>query len=107
MVLGTAGGFVTIEFGVVGLSLLGMSIALIAWKGPRLFASGGLLSGFGLLWTLLFARVALTCGAEALFPNGSCSTEDLTPWIAGSCAVFVAGLVLSIVAIDRRGPRRG
>jgi hypothetical protein len=56
---------------------------------------------------VLFARVALTCGPQALLPDPGCFTEDLTPWIAGSGAVFVAGLVFSIVAFRsrRRAPR--
>jgi len=102
LVLGVATGFVTIELGVIGLSLVLASIALIVWKGPRLPGFGGLLAGFGGLWTFLFARVALTCGPQALLPDSGCFTEDLTPWIAGSGALFAAGLVLSIVALRRR-----
>lgn len=95
LVLGVASGFLVLELGVVGLAFVVASIAVIAWKGPRIVVFGGLLAGFGGLWTVLFARVALTCGAAALFPDQTCSTEDLTPWVLGSAAVLVLGLGVS------------
>jgi hypothetical protein len=105
LVLGVASGFLTIELGVVGLAALLVSIALIAWKGPRLLAAGGLLTGFGVLWTVLFLRVALTCGETAFFPDPTCFTEDLTAWAAGSAAIFIGGLLASAAALGRM--RRG
>lgn len=104
LVLGVACGFLVIELGVVGLAFLALAVFLIVWKGPRMLAFGGLLTGFGCLWAVLFARVALTCGADAFFPDAGCATEDLTSWIAGSAAIFVLGLGLSAVAL-RRMPR--
>ena len=101
LVLGVASGFLVIEFGVLGLTFLAVAVLLIAWKGPRLLALGGLLSGFGLLWTVLFARVQLTCGPRAMLPESGCSSDDLSRWILGSAGVFVLGLVLSAVALRR------
>ena len=101
LVLGIASGFLGIEFGVLGLTFLALAVLLIAWKGPRLLALGGLLSGFGLLWTVLFARVQLTCGPRAMFPESGCSSEDLSQWILGSAGVFAFGLLLSAIALRR------
>ena len=102
LVLGIASGFLVIEVGVVGLAFVAASIALIAWKGPRLLALGGLLTGFGGLWMVLFARVTLTCGADAFVPDPSCSTEDLTPWLVGSAAMLVLGLGIAGYGSRRR-----
>ena len=102
VVLGTASGFLVVELGVIGLAFALVSIALIAWKGPPLIAFGGLLAGFGGLWTLLIGRVALTCGADAFFPDPNCMTDDLTAWVAGSALLFLGGLVASAVGMRRR-----
>ena len=99
LVLGVACGFLLIELGVVGLAFLALAVLLIVWKGPRMLAFGGLLTGFGCLWTVLLARVALTCGVDAFFPDANCATEDLTSWISGSAAIFVVGLGMSAVAL--------
>jgi hypothetical protein len=101
LVLGVASGFLLIELGVIGLAFLAVALVVISWKGPRLLAAGGLLTGSGVLWTVLFARVALTCGATAFFPDPNCSTDDLTPWVASSAAIFIAGLLLSAFALAR------
>ena len=106
VVLGAVGGIGSLTFGVLGLAFLAVAALLIAWKGPRLLAGAGLVTGAGLIWTVLFTRVQLTCGQGEIGPNGGCFTEDLTPWIAGSAAVFVAGLVASALAL-RRMQRRG
>jgi hypothetical protein len=102
VVLGTASGFLVIELGVIGLAFVLVSIGLIAWKGPRLAAFGGLLAGFGGLWTVLIGRVALTCGADAFLPDPNCMTDDLTSWVAGSGLLFLAGLVVSAFGLWRR-----
>ncbi|HEX3264396.1 MAG TPA: hypothetical protein VHR16_01900 [Candidatus Limnocylindrales bacterium] len=94
-------GFAVVELGVLGLVLVAAAIALIVWKGPRLLAFGGLLTGFGGVWTLLFGRVALTCGDGAVFPDATCMTEDLAPWVVGSASLVVAGVIVSVVAIRR------
>src|SRR5688500_8834831 len=88
LVLGVASGFLVIELGVIGLTVLALAVLLIAWKGPRLLAAGGLASGFGVLWMVLFVRVQLTCGPGALFPDAGCASDDLSPWILGSAGIF-------------------
>jgi len=106
LVLGAASGFLVAELGVLGTAFLAASIALIAWKGPRLLAIGGLLTGFGALWTVLFVRITATCGPDAFLPDEGCATEDLTQWIAGSGAAFVTGLLLSSFVLWRSRQRR-
>ena len=101
LVLGAATGFAVIELGVFGVAFLLVALALIAWKGPRLLAAGGLLTGFGLLWTVLFSRLVLTCGADAFFPDPNCFSDDVTSWVAASATIFVAGLLISASALSR------
>jgi hypothetical protein len=101
LVLGASAAFMLLELGVLGLAFLAVAVLLIAWKGPRAVAGGGLLTGLGLIWTVLFLRVQLTCGPGALFLDTSCSSDDLTPWILGSAAFFAAGLLLSAWALRR------
>ena len=101
VVLGVVGGIGLISFGVLGLAFLAIAALLIAWKGPRLLAAAGLLTGAGLIWTVLFARLQLTCTIGPIPADGGCHTEDLTAWIAGAAAIFVAGLVASALSLRR------
>jgi hypothetical protein len=101
VLLGAAVSFAVVELGVIGFALLAAAVGLIAWKGPALLAGGGLLSGFGLTWLLLFGRVQLTCGAGAVFPDSSCMSEDLTGWIVGSAAILGLGLLATAVGWRR------
>jgi hypothetical protein len=90
-----------LELGVLGVGFLAVALGLIAWKGPRVLAAAGLATGLGLIWTVLFLRVQLTCGPGAALPETGCVSEDLSPWIAGSGVIFVAGLIASAVALRR------
>ena len=101
LVLGFAGGLVLLELGFFGLVFVLASIGLILWKGPRLLAGSGLLTGLGLVSTVLFARVALTCGGPLDPGLSECFAPDLTGWLVGSAAVFVLGLVASAFALRR------
>ena len=101
LVLGVSAAFMLVELGVLGLAFLGVAVLVIAWKGPRAVAGAGLLTGFGLIWTVLFSRVQLTCGPGALFRDTSCFSDDLTPWILGSAGMFTAGLLVSAWALRR------
>jgi len=106
LVLGAVGGIGVLELGVLGLGFLVVALGLIAWKGPRILAAAGLATGFGLIWTVLFLRVQLTCAPGAPLPESGCVSEDLGPWIAGSGLVFVAGLVASAAAFRRWANQR-
>jgi hypothetical protein len=101
LVLGVASAFMLIELGVIGLTFLALAALLIAWKGPRLLAASGLVTGLGLIWTVLFTRVQITCGPGALFPESGCSSDDISRWILGSAGVFAVGLLLSAWALRR------
>lgn len=106
LVLGVIGGVSLMSLGAIGLAFIAISVLLIAWKGPRRLAAGGLVAGLGLVWTVLFARVQLTCGPHALIPDENCTSDDLAVWIAASVVVFAIGLVASALAL-RREARRG
>ena len=100
--VGFASLFVVDIFGVRGLAfpvvaLLGLAIV----ARPRLMGVGGLVTAFGALWTFLFARLQLTCGADAFFPDPSCATTDLTDWIVRSAAILAVGLLVSAAALRR------
>jgi len=101
LVLGAVGGVGVLELGLLGVGFLVVALGLIAWKGPRMLAAAGLATGFGLIWTVLFLRVQLTCGPGAPLAEDGCVSEDLSAWIAGSGVVFVAGLVASAAAFRR------
>lgn len=102
VVLGMALGLAALTLYVLTLPAVAVAIALITWKGPRLVGAAGFLTGVGLVWTVLFARVALTCGGPLdSGANGTCSAGDLTGWIAASLTVFVVGLAGSASAFRR------
>jgi hypothetical protein len=101
LVLGVAGGVMLLTLGAYGMLYLLACVGLVLWKGPRFLASAGIVTGVGLVSTVLFARVALTCGGP-LDPHVSqCSAPDLTGWVVGSAAVFAMGLFASAVALRR------
>ena len=99
--LGAVCGLVLASFGMPGLTLTAAAVLLIAWKGPRVVAVAGLVTGGGLLWSAALARLGLTCGPAALFPDAMCQTDDVAPWFVGSLAVFIVGLVASAFAFAR------
>ena len=102
VMLGAINGVTAISLGFLILPLAGASILLILWKGPRLIAGSGFLTGAGLLWAIAFLRVALTCGGPLdTGAGGTCSAGDLSGWIAGSVAIFVVGLAVSAYAFRR------
>jgi hypothetical protein len=103
--LGAINGIALVSLGRLGLPLLALTLLLIAWKGPRLVASAGLLTGAGLIWTVAFARLGLSCVLRQPLPGEDCGASGIGPWVAVSAATFVSGLVASMVAFRRA--RRG
>jgi len=101
LVLGAVSAFALLALGVVGIVLTIVSVLLIAWKGPRLLAMAGLVTGAGVTWTLLFARVMLSCASENATAAGSCEAGDIGLWVATGAAITLFGLVLSLVAARR------
>lgn len=101
LVLGAVNGTALLSLGTLAFPLLAASLLLIAWKGPLLVAGTGLLTGTGLVWTVLFLRVALTCGGPLDTGVGTCDAGDLSAWIATAAAIFGVGLAGSAVAFGR------
>lgn len=101
LVLGAVSGLGLLVAGFIGLIILAAGVLLIAINGPRLLAGSGLVAGFGLVLTVLFARVALTCGGPLDPGVGTCVAGDLTAWIVGSAVIFAIGLVVSALAFPR------
>ena len=105
LMLGALFGVTSISFalGIVAVPILLASLVLIGWKGPRVIAGAGFVTGTGLVWTLLLARVALTCGGPLdSGANGSCVAGDLTGWMSLAVATLAGGLALSIAAFMRQ-----
>ena len=90
--------------GIAGVMILVAAVLLIVIHGPRRLAGAGLMTGFGLILTVLFVRVALTCGGPLDPGVGTCSTGDLSGWIAASVVLFAVGLVASALALQRTRP---
>jgi hypothetical protein len=103
LVLGAISGLVSISFvlGVLAVPFLLAAIGLILWKGPRLLAGAGLLTGHGLLWLVLLLRVQLACGPGALLAEDSCQSDDLIGWISIAAVLFLGGLIGSALALTR------
>ena len=73
-----------------------LSAALIVWKGPRLLATAGLVTGLGAVWTLLFGRVLVTCT-----PADGCDARGIGGWVAVAAVILAVGITGSIVAVRR------
>lgn len=104
LMLGVVVGLTTISFalGILGIPILVGSLILIVWKGPRMIAFTGLVTGVGLVWLFLFGRLALTCGGPLdLDPNTTCGAGDLTGAIVVSAVVLALGLAGSAFAFRR------
>jgi hypothetical protein len=86
------------ELGFYGLLFTLAFIGLAVWKGPRLPALSGLVTGVGLVWTLLLARVALDCAIESLTPGSGCDPPGIGPWIAGAAVILGIGAIATVVA---------
>jgi len=101
LVLGFASGLAILVAGFIGIVVLAAALLLIAWKGPRSLALTGLVSGIGLVWTALFARVWLTCDVLPQPPGTECESDGVNLWVAAAIGIFVAGLVGSAFALRR------
>lgn len=94
-VVGVAAGFLTLEFPSLGW-LLAIAFAIpAAIVGPRVAAIGGLLAGLGAVWTVLLARVAVTC-------REGCEAPGIERWLIFGGGLLAAGLALSVIGVWRR-----
>ena len=98
LALGAIGGFLTLEFPVLGLAIC-LATAVVIWRTGRAMAgTGGLFVGIGGMWLLLFGRVALDCRVAS-----GCTAPDIGTTVATSGGVLAIGLVVSaIVAVQSR-----
>lgn len=101
LVLGAAAGLCVLVAGFVGLTVLVAGIPLIAWKGPRSLALTGLVTGIGLVWTVLWARVWLTCDVLPQPPGTSCDSGGISPWVLAAFGILMVGLVASALVLRR------
>ncbi len=105
LVLGTLNAFLLLELGWMAPAFLAATVLLILWKGPRLGAFAGLLTGAGLIWTVLFSRVGLSCAFAAQLPGEDCQAPGIVPWILVSVVTLALGVATSAIAL-RRSRRR-
>lgn len=104
--LGFAIGAAFLSLGTLIIPLLATALLLIAWKGPRLIGLAGFATGVGLAWTVLFARLALTCGGPLdTGTAGDCDAGDLGPWVVVAAVIFIVGLSSSAMLFSRRAAK--
>jgi hypothetical protein len=99
--LGAIAGFALLEFGFVGLVWGLACLGVIAWKGPRLPASAGVLAGIGAVWTILFARVMVQCSIENATPGSGCEAGDIGEWVVAAGSLLLLGIAGTILAARR------
>jgi hypothetical protein len=103
LTLGSVIGLAWLSLGTLMLPFLAASFLLLMWKGLRLAGGAGFVTGFGLVWIVLFARVALTCGGPLdSGADGVCDAGDMRPWFAIAGAILAVGLAGSVAARRRR-----
>jgi hypothetical protein len=108
LVLGTLAGLTSISFvlGLLGLPIIVVSILLIAWKGPRLIAGAGFLTGWGLLWSVAITQSTVACLTFERGPGRWCEPGDVGPWLVAGIVMFVIGLLGSAAALRRHLQQR-
>jgi hypothetical protein len=93
------------ELGFIGLLFTLAFAGLVIWKGPRLPGLSGLVTGVGLVWTLLLTNVAVRCTIENATPGSGCDAGDIWVWIAGAGGILGLGTVGTVVAARRARAR--
>jgi hypothetical protein len=101
-VLGSASGVLAVTFGVPGLSLLAVVVALSALIPPRYAFLAGLLIAIGGLWLFFSVRSVIYCAASP----SSCSGPQPGPFAVVSGVVLAVGLLALAVTRRRLGPSR-
>ena len=89
------------ELGFIGLPFTLAFVGLVAWKGPRLPAASGLVTGVGLVWTLLFANTMVHCAIENATPGSGCDLGGIGGWVAAAAGLLLVGVVGTVVAARR------
>jgi hypothetical protein len=104
LVLGAITGLTSVSFalGILAPALLVLSILLILWKGPRLIAGAGYLTGFGLAWTVLITNATLTCLTIDRGPGRWCEPGDgVLGFLVAGVVLFLGGLGGSALVFSR------
>ena len=101
LVVGAAGGFLALEFPTLGWLILVLFAILAVISGPRAAAIGGLGTGIGAGWLVLFGRVAVTCHEEP-----GCQAQGIETWVAVGAGTLAIGLALTLVAYVHAFRRR-
>jgi len=95
LVIGLATGTLLLTIGVVGIAVLVLGIVLLLRGGPRMDGAGGFLTGFGLVWTVLFFNVKMNCATLGALPGETCTASDTTLWLVGSVVILFLGLLVT------------
>jgi hypothetical protein len=91
---GVIAGLTLLSFaGLQPLGLLAIVVGILV--RPRPFGAAGVLLATAGTWLILVT------GATARCDPTSCTSPDLTPWIAGSLAIGSVGVLLLCVGIRR------
>ena len=101
LLLGAVSGFAVLTTGVVGIGVVVLSVALIAWQGPRVSAGAGFMTGLGGGWTAIFGRVLVVCNAENAKAGTQCVAPTIEAWIMAAATILAAGLVATLVVARR------
>jgi hypothetical protein len=104
LVVGVAGGLLTLEFPTLGWLIVVAFAIPAAIVGPRAAAIGGLLTGLGGIWLVLLGRVAITCRATG--EELGCHAPGIESWLAVGGAMLAIGIVLSMIAFVYSTSRR-
>ncbi len=99
--LGAIDAVMLLELGYIGVGFTLVFVGLIVWKGPRLPAAAGLITGLGLFWTLAFARVMFECAVENATPGRGCEAGDIGGWVAVAAGITLVGAIATVVAARR------
>lgn len=99
-VLGSASGVLAVTFGVPGLSLLAVVVALSALIPPRYAFLAGVLIATGGLWLFFSVRAVIFCAANP----SSCSGPQPEVFAVVSGVVLAVGLLAFVVTRRRFGP---
>jgi len=95
LVIGLATGMLLLTIGAVGIAVLVLGFVVLLRGGPRMYGLGGFLTGFGLVWTVLFVNVRVNCGTVGALPGETCTASDTNLWLAGSVVILFVGLLVT------------
>ena len=89
------------ELGFYGLLFTLAFVGLAVWKGPRLPALSGLVTGVGLVWTVLMTNVTVRCAIENMTAGAGCEADGIWVWIGTAVGILVIGAVATVIAARR------